>query len=151
MATKQSTVDFILEQISPPAFVSAKKMFGEYALYADDKVIALVCDEQLFVKITNEGKAFLGNCEEGRPYPGAKACFLIAGESWEDREWLSELLRITAENLAGQPGRSSARQSKTRDVVSQKFTKSKPARNQSHDLRCEAIPFSERNELEKIT
>jgi len=26
-------------------------MFGEYALYCGDKVVALVCDDQLFVKI----------------------------------------------------------------------------------------------------
>jgi len=34
MSSKQSTVDFILEQISGAGEISAKKMFGEYALYS---------------------------------------------------------------------------------------------------------------------
>jgi TfoX/Sxy family transcriptional regulator of competence genes len=57
MASKQGTVDFILEQIAAAGTVSAKKMFGEYALYCDGKMVALVCDDQLFVKITEAGKA----------------------------------------------------------------------------------------------
>jgi TfoX/Sxy family transcriptional regulator of competence genes len=99
MATKQSTIDFILEQIFPADFVTAKKMFGEYALYADGKVVALVCDDQLFVKITPPGKALAGGCAEAPPYPGAKPCLLISGDRCEDREWLSQLFQITAANL----------------------------------------------------
>lgn len=99
MATKQSTIDFLLEQISPASFVTAKKMFGEYALYAHGRVVALVCDDQLFLKITPQGQAFAGACHEGRPYPGAKPCLLVTADRWEDRDWLSELFRITATNL----------------------------------------------------
>ncbi len=99
VASKQTTVDFILEQIAPARCVTAKKMFGEYALYSDGKVVALICDDQLFVKITPAGKAFLRECEEGSPYPGARLCFLISGEKWEDRDWMSDLFRITAASL----------------------------------------------------
>lgn len=99
MASKQSTVDFILEQLTEAGDVSAKKMFGEYGIYCGGKIVALVCDDQLYVKPTAEAKKFLGECEEGSPYPGAKPCFLISGEKWEEREWLSELIRITAANL----------------------------------------------------
>ncbi|RJT43728.1 TfoX/Sxy family protein [Legionella taurinensis] len=55
MSSKQSTIDFILEQITNAGTVYAKKMFGEYAIYCDDKVVALVCDDQLFVKPTTAG------------------------------------------------------------------------------------------------
>jgi TfoX/Sxy family transcriptional regulator of competence genes len=99
MASKQSTVDFILEQIAPPGSVTAKKMFGEYALYRDEKVVALVADDLLFVKITPAVKAFAGPCEEKPPYPGAKPCLLVQGDKWEDRAWMSELFRITASSL----------------------------------------------------
>lgn len=72
-------------------------MFGEYALYCDEKVVALVCDDQLFVKITEPGRAFVGKkYEEGFAYPGAKPSMLIEGDLIEDREWLSDLIRITA-------------------------------------------------------
>lgn len=32
-----------------------RKMFGEYAIYCDAKVLALVCDNQLLVKPTAAG------------------------------------------------------------------------------------------------
>lgn len=99
MSSKQSTVDFIVEQISSTGIVSAKKMFGEYGIYCGEKMVALVCDDQLFVKPTPDGKAFLGECTEGPPYPGAKLCFIIPGEKWDDHEWLSHLIKITAAQL----------------------------------------------------
>jgi TfoX/Sxy family transcriptional regulator of competence genes len=70
-------------------------MFGEYALYCDDKVVALVCDDQLFVKPTSGGLAFIGDVTEAPPYPGSKTFFRIDEEKWEDREWMRELIAIT--------------------------------------------------------
>ena len=100
MATKQSIIDYILDQLQNAGEVRARKMFGEYALYCDDKVVALVCGEQLFVKITPTGKEYVGkHYEEGRAYPGAKPSMLIDAELIEDREWLSELIRLTADAL----------------------------------------------------
>ncbi|KVH66437.1 competence protein TfoX [Burkholderia ubonensis] len=99
MASSQSTVDFIVEQMAAAGAVSARKMFGEYGIYCDGKMVALVCDDRLFVKPTPDGKAFLGECEEGPPYPGAKPCFVISGERWDEHEWLSRLIRITAAQL----------------------------------------------------
>ncbi|MDF3064684.1 MAG: TfoX protein [Polyangiaceae bacterium] len=95
MASKQSNVDFVLEQMAGAGPVSARKMFGEYALYCREKIIALFCDDQLFVKPTEEGRAFLGKVTERAPYPGAKPWLLIQGDRCEDGEWLSELSRIT--------------------------------------------------------
>ena len=99
MATRQSTVDFISGQAGAAGNVSAKKMFGEYALYCDGKLVALVCDEQLFVKPTAVGRACLGEVVEAPPYPGAKPCFLISGDLWDDAEWLARLVRVTASEL----------------------------------------------------
>ncbi|OGG60409.1 competence protein TfoX [Candidatus Kaiserbacteria bacterium RIFCSPHIGHO2_01_FULL_56_24] len=97
MATKQSTVDYILDQLGSVDSVSARKMFGEYALYAEGKVVALVCDGRLFVKITDEGKKFVGkHYEEGEAYSGAKPSMLIDEDLLDDREWLAELIEITA-------------------------------------------------------
>ena len=56
MSTKQSTIDYLLDQLLGAGDVRARKMFGEYALYLDDKVVALVCNQQLFAKITPAGK-----------------------------------------------------------------------------------------------
>lgn len=100
MASKQSTIDFILGQIAQAGSVSARKMFGEFGVYCDGKIVAFVCDDQLFVKMTGAGKQFAGDCPEGQPYPGAKPHLLIPGDRWDNREWLSQLIRISAANLS---------------------------------------------------
>jgi DNA transformation protein and related proteins len=99
MASKQSNVDFVLEQMADAGAVSARKMFGEYAIYLGQKIVALFCDDQLFMKPTNAGRAFIGEPKEGPPYPGAKPWFAISGDEWEDSDWLSELVRRTATEL----------------------------------------------------
>ena len=59
MGTSPSTVTFLLDQLRSIPGVRARKMFGEYALYCGEKVVALVCDDQLFVKMTEAGKALV--------------------------------------------------------------------------------------------
>lgn len=99
MGSKQSTVDFIIDQISSVGAISAKKMFGEYGVYCGEKIVGLVCDDQFFIKPTPEGKDFLGECDEAPPYPGAKPYFVIPAEKWDDQEWLSCLVAITVAQL----------------------------------------------------
>ncbi len=99
MATSQSTADLLVDQMSLAGAVSSRKMFGEYALYLDRKVVALLCNEKLYVKPTEQGRAFIGDVLEAPPYPGAKPYFLIEDEYFEDREFLSTLLRRTADAL----------------------------------------------------
>jgi TfoX/Sxy family transcriptional regulator of competence genes len=98
MSSTQATVDFICEQSGLAQRVSARKMFGEFALYVDDKVVALVCDDTLFVKPTAPGKSLLGSTDDRSPYPGAKPHFCIT-EQLEDRELLRQLLLATADAL----------------------------------------------------
>ena len=99
MSSNQNTVDFIVEQMADAGAVSAKKMFGEYGIFCDGRMVAIVGDDQLFVKPTAAGRAFVGEVEEMPPYPGAKAYFFISGERWDDNEWLSELIRLTTAEL----------------------------------------------------
>ena len=99
MASNPSTVDFIVAQIATAGVVAQRKMFGEYAIYCDGKLVALVCDDQLFVKPTVTGRAYIGAATERPPYKGAKPCFWIAGEKWDESDWLTELVRISAAEL----------------------------------------------------
>lgn len=99
MASSQKTVDFLVDQMSDAGSVSARKMFGEYAVYCDNKVVALVCDDRLFVKPTAQGREFAGPLDEVPPYNGAKPCLLVPPDRWEDRAWLSKLARLTAASL----------------------------------------------------
>lgn len=98
MATEKDMVEFIVEQIEGAGVITYRKMFGEYALYSDGKVFALVCDNKLFIKPTKAGIAFITDLTEAPPYPGAKNYLLIKDEI-EDSLWLSELVRLTVAEL----------------------------------------------------
>ena len=94
MASDLAFVEYVCEQVRDAGQVAFKKMFGEYAIYLENKVVALVCDNQLFVKQTQAGRALLETVVEAPPYPGAKAHFLI-GEQIEDRSLMSQLIKVT--------------------------------------------------------
>ena len=98
MASDKDFVEFVVDQIQNAGVIRFRMMFGEYAIYCDEKVTALVCDNQLFVKPTEGGRSFIGEVVEAPPYPGAKMSFLIE-DGIEDRDWISDLVRITAKEL----------------------------------------------------
>jgi TfoX/Sxy family transcriptional regulator of competence genes len=98
MSTRQETADFLLEQLHPLQ-VTARKMFGEYALYCQGKVVAFVCDDQLFLKPTHAGRTFLKKVEEKPAYPGSKMYFWISGDLWDDAEWLCQLIDLTQKEV----------------------------------------------------
>jgi DNA transformation protein and related proteins len=74
-------------------------MFGEYALYCGPKIVALICEDQLFAKPTAAGKAFIGQYVEAPPYKGAKPSLLISVEQIEDADWLDGLIGVSATQL----------------------------------------------------
>ena len=98
MASDLDFVEFVTDQLHDKCEMSFRKMFGEYALYSKGKVVALICDNQLFVKPTDAGKKYIGEYIEAPAYPGAKPSLLIQ-DQLEDREWLSKLIVITEREL----------------------------------------------------
>jgi DNA transformation protein len=77
MATKKTTAEFILEQLGRQDRFSVRSMFGEFALYADGKPVAFICDDQLFVKIMDETTVLENRCERAPAYPGSKDYHLV--------------------------------------------------------------------------
>ncbi|ACV25615.1 TfoX/Sxy family protein [Kangiella koreensis] len=98
MASDLEFVEFVVEQIADECETTFRKMFGEYALYSKGKVVALICDNQLFIKPTVAGKEFIGDYVEAPAYPGAKPSLLIEDQI-EESEWLTQLIRITEREL----------------------------------------------------
>jgi TfoX/Sxy family transcriptional regulator of competence genes len=98
MSTTKEYAEFVVGQIENAGQIISKKMFGEYAIYCNGKVVGLICDNQLFIKPTPGGRTFIGKVNEAPAYPGAKLSYLIE-DNLEDREWLSELIRITEKEL----------------------------------------------------
>ena len=85
MASDQNFVDFVVGQIENAGVITARKMFGEYGIYADGKLFGVICDNKLFVKPTKSGREFIGDVVEAAPYEGAPLRFMIEDEI-EDRE-----------------------------------------------------------------
>ena len=94
----KSFVEYIVEQIQNAGDISYKYMFGGCAIYRGSKVVALICDNQLYIRSTKNGKKFIKIVNEKPPYPGAKPHFVIE-DNIDDKEWLCDLIRITAEEL----------------------------------------------------
>lgn len=97
MASKPEFVQYIADQLSGAGTITYRKMFGEYGMYCDGKIFALICEDQLFVKITETGKRLSPDLEEAAPYEGAKPYFLI--EDVDDREFLTEFVSETCKEL----------------------------------------------------
>ncbi len=95
MATDASFADYVVDQLKGAGGVTSRKMFGEYAIYRRGKVVALACDNQLFVRPTDAGLTVLGGAAmHGAPYPGAKPHFLVS-DLLEDRDLLVRLIEAT--------------------------------------------------------
>jgi DNA transformation protein len=100
MASDQATMDFIVEQLDGIGDIRTRKMFGEFCLYLDDKVVGFVCDNRLLIKPTPAGAKYLDITKHGEsPYPGAKDYLRVPDDQLEEREWLCEFVRATADAL----------------------------------------------------
>lgn len=102
MATDKSFMEYAADQMRGAGDVSYRKMFGEYGVYCDGKFVALVCDNNLFVKETDAGRKYYSDTgatvAEGFPYTGAKPAFLI-DEKLDDGDWVAGLVRVTYDAL----------------------------------------------------
>jgi TfoX/Sxy family transcriptional regulator of competence genes len=98
MPTKKDFAEYVLDQIDDEK-ARVRAMFGEFALYYDDKVVALICDSTVFVKITPASMEILTDNEKGPAYPGAKESFILSEEELENREFIRDLLERVAQDV----------------------------------------------------
>lgn len=99
MSTQKETVEFILEKLAYQDRFSTRAMFGEYALYADGKVVALICNDQLYVKILPASKELEDVCEKDHPYPGARLYYLVEEDQLSKLESLPHMLLEISKSL----------------------------------------------------
>jgi TfoX/Sxy family transcriptional regulator of competence genes len=98
MSTDQSFLDHVLDCLSPLPGVSHRRMFGEYALYLDGRVVALLCDNRIFLRPAPGTQSLTAALETGFPYPGAKL-HAIGDALLDDPAQLIRILQVLAREL----------------------------------------------------
>lgn len=99
MATRPEFADAIREALSGVDDVVIKPMFGEYGIWAEGKIVGLICDDLLFLKPSKGIAAHVAGFDEAPPYPGARPSFIVPEERWKDRAWLTTVVTDSAASL----------------------------------------------------
>ena len=98
MPTSPATIAHILDTLADLPGLRAAKMFGEYGLYLDTRIVGLICDDQLFIKPTASAAPLVPNIEMGPPYPGAKPHMML-NETLDNPDLLIRVLRAVAADV----------------------------------------------------
>lgn len=98
MSTERDFVDYIVEQAGFGADLTFRRMFGEYAIYLDEKVVGFACDNCFFLKPSSAEIPELEQVPRRPPYPGAKN-YPVIDEFLDDPETLRMILRKTEQAL----------------------------------------------------
>ncbi|WP_462379763.1 TfoX/Sxy family protein [Pseudomonas sp. Marseille-QA0892] len=106
MATDSDFVEYVKEQAGLGSRLTSRKMFGEYTLYLDEKVVAVACDNSVFIKPSPALAALAPDLPRRPPYPRAKD-YALADELLDDTTALRKLITETAAHMpAAKRGKS---------------------------------------------
>ncbi len=98
MPTSPATIAHILDTLADLPGLRAAKMFGEYGLYLDSKVVALICDDTLFAKATASARPLIPGISMGPPYSGARD-HMILNALLDDPDLCARVLRAIASDV----------------------------------------------------
>lgn len=101
--TDSGIVQYVLDQLQDPD-VSARAMFGGHGIYRGGRMFALVYDEAVYMKVTDE-EAKTSDREPFRPRPNQTFPTFreVSADELEDREVLVSLFG-EAQRAATRPG-----------------------------------------------
>ena len=105
MACNADFVQFIVDQCSGAGEIAVKKMMGDYCIYCNGILFGLICDNNLYIKMTDAGEAVLDEVVLRPPYPSARDHFYITNV--DDRDYLEDIIRATLPELMS--GKSKAK------------------------------------------
>ena len=94
MATTQSFIDYVCEQLEGVGSVRWLRMMGEACVYVDEKPIVLICNDTIYLKKLPCLDKFEIK-EMAIPYKGASERYVIDAD---DRELLREAVQLVAAN-----------------------------------------------------
>lgn len=97
MACNADFVQYVIDQCSGAGEITVKKMMDDYCIYCKGILFGLICDNNLYIKVTEEGRGVLKEEVLRPPYDGAKDYFYI--EDVDDRDYLTLLIKTTLPHL----------------------------------------------------
>lgn len=94
MSSSLDFVNYICEQLEGVGAIRARKMFGEYMVYVNDKPVVMVCDDTVFMKILPRLSELLKDRPTAPPYEGAKDHYVLDPD---DRDTLRRAAALAEE------------------------------------------------------
>ena len=146
MASSLEFVRYAAEQMGAAGEITYKKMFGEYGIYCNGKIVGLICENQLFIKITEAGRRLCPDYEEVPPYQGSKPYLLV--EDIDDRELLAELTAETFRELpVSKPGKKKGEKSREKADKASRAEEKQSAQKQEKKGKAdmEKVDFKKRD------
>lgn len=80
MATSPAYAQFVENQFSGLDGFSMRRMFGEYAIYLQGRVLGFLADEQILLQDTPTSRQLLPDAERRELFPGSKLFVVFADE-----------------------------------------------------------------------
>lgn len=93
MASKEETLDFVLNQLKGIENITWRKMMGEYIIYYRGTVVGGIYDDRFLLKITKQSKQILPDAPEELPYEGAKPMLSLSDIVYDDHAENKQLLK----------------------------------------------------------
>lgn len=125
MGTTSDFIAFVLEQAGLEPRLTTRRMFGEYALYVDGKVVGFACDNSVFIKYTDATPGLTADLPAGEAYPGSKP-YAVADALLDEPARLQDLLLATADALPSpRPGKASTKAGAKREAKQEAMQEAK--------------------------
>ena len=80
MATSREYAFFVENLFRGVEGFSMKRMFGEYGIYLQGRVLGFLCDEQILLQDTPTARKLLPNAERKELFPGSKLFIIFSDE-----------------------------------------------------------------------
>jgi len=94
MATTDSFIQYVCEQLKGAGVIRSRKMFGEYMVYVDDLPVVLVCNDIVYVKMHDCIEDLMKDAQTGVPYDGAKSHYIL---DIDDKDFSCTVVKLLKE------------------------------------------------------
>ena len=112
MACSADYVQYVVDQCSGAGEIAVKKMMGDYCIYCDGVLFGLICDNNLYIKVTEAGATVLNEVILRPPYEGVRDYFLV--DDVDNNDYLKELVRATMLELISPKAKAKKQAAKNR-------------------------------------